>query len=117
MKSDNHCRVTADYEPAYPDPIIMAQGEELQVGKRDLDNEAWIWCTGQSGKSGWVPVRYIEQHGDRAIALRDYAATELSVRAGEELVVSNEENGWLWCTNGLGESGWVLIENVDWKKR
>jgi hypothetical protein len=37
-----------------------------------------------------VPKAYIEQSGDGGVALRDYAATELSVWAGEKLTISDE---------------------------
>ncbi|MDQ6693532.1 MAG: hypothetical protein M3014_03810 [Chloroflexota bacterium] len=107
------CHTTADYKAVYPDPITTSAGEELQIGKKDPDNEAWVWCTGKSGKSGWVPVVYIRQHGDTGTALRDYAATELSVCAGGELFCNEEVSGWIWCTNGDEQSGWVPAEKLS----
>ena len=60
-----------------------------------------------------VPKAYIEQSGDGGVALRDYAATELSVWAGEKLTISNEESGWVWATNSHGRSGRVPATNIE----
>ena len=107
------CRVVGDYEAVYPDPIVMRAGETLSVGESDTEYASWVWCTGQGGKSGWVPEAYIEQSGDVGVALRDYAATELSVRVGETLTIGVEESGWIWATNSRGGSGWVPAANVE----
>ena len=106
-------RVMTDYRAAYPDPIVMSAGETLRVGEIDPEYDGWVWCTGRTGKSGWVPQAYIEQRGETGVALRDYDATELSVQAGEELSASDEESGWVWATNSHGQSGWVPAENVE----
>lgn len=106
-------RVVADYRAAYPDPIVMKAGERLQVGERDEDNPDWVWCTGSSGKAGWVPVLYVRQDGDTSLALRDYSAAELSVEAGEELTVLREEAGWVLARDQRGQLGWVPLENVE----
>jgi hypothetical protein len=45
--------------------------------------------------------------------LRDYDATELSADVGEELAASQEESGWIWCTNRAGRTGWVPLDNVE----
>ena len=106
-------RVATDYRAAYPDPIAMKAGEKLRVGERDEDNDAWVWCTGSSGKSGWVPVADVRQDGDAGTALRDYSAAELSVRVGEELTVLDEEAGWVWARDPRGRFGWVPLENLE----
>ncbi len=106
-------RVVADYRAAYPDPIVMTAGERLRVGERDEDNEAWVWCTGSSGKSGWVHVAYVRIDGDAGTALRDYSAAELSVRSGETLAVVDEEAGWVLARDRRGRFGWVPLENIE----
>jgi uncharacterized protein YgiM (DUF1202 family) len=106
-------RVVADYRAAYPDPIFMKAGERLRVGEREEDNDAWVWCTGPSGKSGWVPVAYVQTDGDAGTALRDYSAAELSVRTGETLDVLDEEAGWVLARDQRGSCGWVPLENVE----
>ncbi|HEY6581114.1 MAG TPA: SH3 domain-containing protein [Rubrobacter sp.] len=106
-------KVVADYRAAYPDPIVMKAGERLRVGVRDEDNDAWVWCTESSGKSGWVPVAYVRLDGEAGTALRDYSAVELSVRTGETLDVLEEEAGWVLAGDSRGRSGWVPLENVE----
>jgi len=106
-------RVTTDYQTKYPDPIVMRAGDPLQVGKADEDNPAWVWCTAPDGRSGWVPRTYFAQEGESGTALRDYAATELNVRAGEMLIGGVEESGWMWATNAEGRAGWVPLTHVE----
>ncbi|MGH3145544.1 MAG: SH3 domain-containing protein [Rubrobacter sp.] len=106
-------RVLTDYRAAYPDPIVMKAGERLRVGEADEDNDAWVWCTGSSGKSGWVPVAYVRRDGDVGTALRDYSARELSVRTGDALDALDEEAGWVLARDPRGHLGWVPLENVE----
>jgi hypothetical protein len=60
-----------------------------------------------------VPERYVERRGEGATALRDYDATELTVRAGEMVTATTHEAGWRWCTNARGDSGWVPDEHLS----
>lgn len=110
--------VRSDYQAQYPDPIHMQAGDEIEVSdKQDLWDKrpewVWVWCTNRQGKSGWVPKGYFAQHGTTGTALRDYAATELTVHAGEEVAVEQEESGWAWCTNSQGQSGWVPLTYIE----
>jgi uncharacterized protein YgiM (DUF1202 family) len=107
------CRVISDYQSAYPDPLVIIAGEELTVADKETEWSGWLWCTNHRGKSRWVPEDYVERKGSTCIALRDYDATELSVRVGEELFLGEEESDWIWCTNRAGQSGWVPAENLD----
>jgi hypothetical protein len=105
-------RVISDYQAAYPDPLVITAGEELTIAVKESEWRGWLWCTNQSGDSRWVPEAYVRRQGNVCIALRDYDAAELSVRAGEELVGDREESGWIWCTNRAGQSGWVPAQNL-----
>jgi uncharacterized protein YgiM (DUF1202 family) len=107
------CRVLADYQAAYPEPIVVRAGEGLVVGQEDPEYPGWIWCTDRNGKGGWVPDDFIERTGGSAKARYDYAATELSACAGEELIITKEKGGWAWCINGCGQSGWVPVANLE----
>ena len=91
----------------------MRAGEVLHVGEIDEDNEAWAWCTGPSGKGGWMPRSYFEADGETGTALRDYDAAELSVEAGEELTAFGEESGWVWAKDSHGRLGWLPLECVE----
>ena len=107
------CRVISDYQSAYPEPLVVSAGGELTISEKESSWSGWVWCTNRDGKSGWVPEIYVERRGDTGVALYDYEATELTVKVGEELTVSKDESGWMWCTNQEGQSGWVPAENVE----
>ena len=69
------CRVVADYQAAYPEPIVVRAGEGLVVGQEDLEYPGWIWCTDGSGKGGWVPDDWYRAQGRKcqgAIRLRGH---------------------------------------------
>lgn len=107
------CRAITAYESAYPMPFALRAGDELAIGDKESEWSGWLWCTSQRGESRWVPEAYVERRGDTGVALCDYDATELSVDAGEELLVDRQESGWMWCTNRRGQSGWVPGKNLD----
>jgi len=107
------CRVISDYQSAYPDPLIVKDGETVTVGRNDTKWPGFVWCTLSSGKSGWMPERYLDRNGDTGIVNRDYNATELSVGVGEELSIHYAESGWAWCTYQNGQQGWVPLKNVE----
>jgi hypothetical protein len=120
MKKDNVetkqpsiCRVISAYQSTHPDPLVIKVGEELIAGKKDSKWSGWLWCTNQNGKSGWVPQKYVELKGDFCVARFDYDGTELSVDIGEELTMSYEESGWIWCTNQQGQYGWVPADHLE----
>ena len=64
-----------------------------------------------------MPVAYLERRGETMVARRDYDAVELAVQAGDDLIVTREESGWLWCTNRRGASGWVPAAAVALRPR
>ncbi len=35
FKAEQHCRVIAAYETAYPDPLTLRAGEEVSIGQND----------------------------------------------------------------------------------
>ena len=120
MNREYHCRVIVAHDATYTDPISVEASERLLVSDQfdvwdDNPNWIWFWCTNRQEKSGWVPSSLIEIEADgKGRALSAYDAIELTVAAGDELVVSQEESGWLWCTNQQGKSGWVPLEKVTW---
>ncbi len=107
------CRVIAEYQSPYSDPVVFSAGEELTIGEKESEWSGWVWCTNQEGKSRWTPETCIEQKGDIGVMRCDYEATELSVTVGEELVMGKEESDWVWCTNQEGKSGWVPADNIE----
>jgi len=99
--------VTKNYESAYPDAIRIAKDEALTVGDRTSDWPGWLWCRTVSGKRGWVPEEYLKVDGDKASALCDYDATELTVEKNEEVTILKTLAGWALCENSSGKRGWV----------
>jgi hypothetical protein len=114
------CRVANDYQAEYADPIAVEAGEPFAVSERTSaweNNSAWIWlwCTDQRGKSGWVPRNIIQVNpdGQTGTTRAAYDARELTVTAGQELSIENEESGWFWCSDQQGMRGWVPISHVE----
>jgi hypothetical protein len=113
--------VLTAYASAYPKPLMLRAGDTLDLDPTDkLNSERhknkwpeWLWCTAKDGTKGWVPENYVRVEGNTAFLLRDYNATELTVREGERLLVQFEESGWLWCRTALGLEGWVPKENTE----
>lgn len=100
-----------DYTATYPDPITVRAGDQLRIGQADTDWPAYVWCTGPDGRDGWMPARFFRQEtADHGVALRDYSAKELSVKAGEPVILVEEAGGWWWATNAAGVSGWLPLE-------
>lgn len=115
------CSVTKDYQSSNLNPIAVVAGEPFQVSeKKDFwDNNPdwiWVWCTDQRGKSAWVPktIIHMDVDGKTGTTRTPYNATELTVVVGDELVVEQEESGWLWCVDQRGKYGWVPLAHVRW---
>jgi len=106
-------RVKIARQKAYQNPIKIRKGDRVRVGRRDTDWPAFLWCTDQTGESGWVPDQCLQVESHEAVVLDDYSAIELSVVDGETLTLSGETGGWYWCTNDSGRAGWVPAENLD----
>lgn len=107
-------RAIKEYKAPYPDPIQAKAGEDVIVDpSKETDIPGWVWCTNHAGKSGWVPVSYLKIHGGRGRMLYDYNAIELTIHAGEVLVVHKTESSFHWATNENGQQGWVPTAHVE----
>ena len=89
-------------------PLSLASGDVVTVGRRDSDGPAFVFVTTARG-SGWVPSRYLSADAGRAVVETPYNTTELATRSGEilEVVVRDDESGWLWCRSTDEREGWV----------
>ena len=93
-------RVIADYQASNPDPFSVTADETFQISEK-VDfwngNPAWIWCTDQRGKNGWVSksITTFDPNGTTSTARSTYTAMELTVVIGDELVAHQEESGWV----------------------
>ncbi|OLZ11561.1 SH3 domain-containing protein [Sulfobacillus thermosulfidooxidans] len=106
-------RVMKTHIKTYDRPLILKAGDRLSVGERDSHWRAWVWCTHDSGISGWVP-EILLRHGPgfHAEITTDYDGTELSVHVGESVWGLKILGGWVWCQNASGKEGWVPLENL-----
>lgn len=108
-------QVIESYEIAYPNPIKLVAGDSVTITKRET-NPAWLgwfFCVDKFGIGGWVSETYLKIEGDTAVAIRDYDATELSVRTGQVVESLLEEFGWAWVQAEDGGQGWVPLQNLN----
>lgn len=97
----------------YPDPLVLEPGDSVIVEDRPSEWAGWVWCTAPTGKAGWLPLAFLNRTGDTATANRSYTTAELAVEPGDDITVLESESGWYWARNGLGQLGWVPIENTQ----
>lgn len=84
--TNSYARVIADYQTPYSDPISARNGDKVTIeDSKKTVCPGWVWCINQSGKSGWVPVTYLDRQGDCGYLLCDYDAIELTILTGEIL--------------------------------
>ena len=97
--------VITEHQASFPYSLVLRVGDTVRMSERREDG--WIWCINDDGVAAWIPETYLKQEDHGAIVLADYDSTELSSRIGEELSCLNEESGWIWCVNQVGQQGWV----------
>jgi uncharacterized protein YgiM (DUF1202 family) len=99
--------------PARP-PLALAAGDVVVVGSRDEDWPAFVFVTAAGGGSGWVPSRCLSADAGDALVETPYDTTELATARGEilEVLVRDDESGWLWCRATGGREGWVPSRTV-----
>jgi uncharacterized protein YgiM (DUF1202 family) len=106
-------RIKIEHKIEYPDPIRVAAGEQVNVGREDAEFPGWRWCKALDGREGWVPAELLSNEGAEATVLQDYSARELTVETGEEVVVEESRHDWLLVRNGRGERGWIPAANTE----
>ena len=86
-------RAVRDYRTQYANPIRLARGDVVALGARDTEWPAFAWTTNADGNAGWAPVDWLQPRNDgHAVALRDYSAQELDVRAGDTVLIKVNMN-------------------------
>jgi len=107
-------RVINDYQAPFPDPIQVDQGDVVTLDLQKKTNiPGWVWCSDESGRSGWVPEAYLEIQGKTGKLFCNYDAIELTVGIGDILTVQNEESDFYWVTDRDGGQGWVPVSHVE----
>lgn len=111
-------RVLQQHKSEFPDPILLTQGESVQVGETYDGPEnwdGWVSCTNERGQLGWVPDCLLQLTAPHeAVVLEDYTARELDVQVGQIVFGSRHLNGWVWCeTADALASGWVPLAHLE----
>ena len=106
-------RIKIEHRIEYPDPLRVAAGERVNVGREDAEFPGWKWCKTSDGREGWVPAELLSNEGAEATVLQDYSARELAVRSGEEVVIEESRHDWFLVRNGRGERGWIPAANTE----
>lgn len=100
--------VVESWEATYPDPISVAPGTRVSVGRRDRQWTGFVWCRSLSGREGWVPAAVLElDEPGSALIVAAYDARELTVEEGEIVLAGDSLAEWSWCETTDGRSGWV----------
>ena len=110
-----HTRVVEPHQPDSTAALIVRQGEHLHFERRKTEWAGWLWCTNNTGQSGWVPESWVEIQGGTAVLCRDYDATELAVKPGDAVQVGFAVSGWAWITRADGATGWIPLNCLDWE--
>jgi hypothetical protein len=108
-------RAIQRHEPSERPPIQIVPGEDVTVGERDTDWPAFVFVTTADG-AGWVPARYLSAaEPGAATVVTAYDTTELATEVGEvvDVVVRDDEGGWLWCRSASGREGWVPVRALE----
>ncbi|KAI9005923.1 hypothetical protein BC832DRAFT_592041 [Gaertneriomyces semiglobifer] len=114
-----------EYQAALGDELDLVIGDHLRILRQGDDIAGWC-VVEKSGRIGWVPEGCLARSGlptaspeasasEKGVALYDYhrvSANELSIRKGDELIIRNRAEHWLYgeCN---GESGWVPAAYVS----
>lgn len=106
--------IIREYTPQYPNPLSVAAGEHVSVGREDDEFAGWKWCRASSGLEGWIPVELLSDASAMETAvLCDYSSRELAVQPGEEVTVEDSRHQWLLVQNRHGERGWIPASHAD----
>jgi hypothetical protein len=96
-----------DWTASRDDPVVLAAGDRVTVGRRDDTWPQYRWCIAPDGREGWVPDDVLEEKPEGWAAALPYSARELTVRTGEQVEAIRFMADWWWCRNTAGDEGWV----------
>ena len=106
-------RIIREYKVQYSDPITVAAGKPVTVGREDDECPGWKWTTSSDGRAGWVPVELLSNEGPQAFVLQDYSARELAVQPCEDVIVEKARQGWILVRNSCGQRGWIPASHSE----
>ena len=111
--NERRARAIASHRPPDRPAIQVQAGDRVTLGDRDTEWPQFVWTALASGLGGWVPSALFDAERGQASALQDYDTRELSVDAGEELLLQHELATWWWGRNTSGDSGWVPASKLE----
>ncbi len=101
-------RANADYTVVDRTPVLLLDGELVEVGQPDQAWEGWVWVSNAADRGTYVPVTLLEQISPDQARLREaFQAVDLCLKKGETVSCLREVCGWFWCRNAAGAEGWV----------
>lgn len=115
MKFLKILKVIKTHKSEFPIPLIATKGGIVEGMERGNEFEGWLWCKNSFDVHSWVPKAYLEPapESGQFQFLRDYNSRELTIDAGQEVIVLDEESGWAWARTTLGEEGWIPLANLQ----
>jgi uncharacterized protein YgiM (DUF1202 family) len=107
-------RIIREYRIQYADPLCVAAGDSVSIGREDDEFPGWKWCRASNGRQGWIPVELLsDASATETAVLCDYSSRELAAQPGEEVTVEDSRHEWLLVRNKHGERGWIPASHAD----
>ncbi len=101
------------YTPTRATALTARAGDILRPLRRDAEWPGWVWCVDESGEETWVPESWLRYTGGKAVLIKDYNSSELTLHAGQALTVLAEESGWVLGALPGGDIGWAPADCVE----
>ena len=101
-------RASADYAVIDRAPLTLRVGQEVRVGRKDMDWPGWVWVTSDDGRGSYVPEDILIPEGTEGARVQQaFQAHDLSVKKNEVVTSLREVKGWHWCRDDKGNEGWL----------
>lgn len=106
--------VTTAHRKSFEVAPKAQRGEAVVFAYFDPKNPAWFFGRDTGGVEGYFPTEWfdISEPEQSAVALRDYDAAELSIKAGGVFETKEKYGGWLLGTSD-GRRGWVPLSSLQ----
>jgi len=105
-------RVIKEHKASFPYAMVVAEGDEVSVGREDPEMPGWYWCKDAKGVEMWVPSMHIDIEDARGVFNQPYNSVELDAKVGDVVQYLGEALGWAECLDGGWRYGWVPMEKL-----
>lgn len=105
--------VVRSHRPARESTLAANAGDILQPLRREAEWPGWVWCADEKGVEAWAPERWLRYTGGKAVLIKDYNSSELTIQPGERLTLLGEESGWVLAAMPGGNIGWAPVDCVQ----